>query len=68
MILFLVQLGVGMTNVLFLAPVWLQIAHLLVAAVLWVLLVVVSTDLVLEPAGIGPANALASVVKEGQET
>jgi cytochrome c oxidase assembly protein subunit 15 len=63
-----VQIGVGIANVLFLAPVWLQIAHLFVADVLWVLLVVVSADLVLERAGIGEANALASVVKEGQES
>ncbi len=63
-----VQVGVGIANVLFLAPVWLQIAHLFVADVLWVSLVVVSADLVLERTGIGEANALASVVKEGQET
>jgi cytochrome c oxidase assembly protein subunit 15 len=63
-----VQVSVGIANVLFLAPVWLQIAHLFVADVLWVLLVVVSADLVLERAGIGEANPLASVVKEGQET
>ena len=63
-----VQVGVGIANVLFLAPVWLQIAHLFVADVLCVLLVVVSADLVLERAGIGEANSLASFVKEGQET
>jgi len=63
-----VQVGVGIANVLFLAPVWLQIAHLFVADVLWVLLVVVSADLVLERAGIGETNGLASVVKDGQET
>ena len=63
-----VQIGAGIANVLFLAPVWLRIAHLSVADVLWVLLVVVSADLVLERAGIGEADALASLVKEGQET
>jgi heme a synthase len=62
-----VQAGVGIASVLFLAPVWLQIAHLFVADVLWVLLVVVSADLVLERASRGEANDLASVVKEGQE-
>jgi len=45
-----VQVGIGMTNVLFLAPVWLQIAHLFVADVFWILLVLVSADLVLEAA------------------
>jgi cytochrome c oxidase assembly protein subunit 15 len=64
---FFVQVCIGMTNVLFLAPVWLQIAHLFIADVLWVSLVLASADLILERAGIGEANVLASVVKEGQE-
>ena len=67
-VLFFVQVGVGITNVLLLTPVWLQVVHLFVADVLWVLLVVVSADLVLERAGVGEANAPASLVKEGQET
>jgi cytochrome c oxidase assembly protein subunit 15 len=49
-ILLFVQVGVGMTNVLLLAPVWIQIAHLFVADALWILLVLASADLVLEPA------------------
>ena len=49
-ILFFVQVGIGMTNVLFLAPVWIQIVHLFVADALWILLVLASADLVLEPA------------------
>ncbi len=65
--LFFVQVGIGMANVLFLTPVWLQVAHLFVADVLWVSLVLASADLILERAGIGRANALASVVKTGQE-
>jgi heme A synthase len=44
------QVVIGMTNVLFLAPVWLQIAHLFVADALWILLVLASADLVLEAA------------------
>ena len=65
----LVQVVIGMANVLFLAPVWLQIAHLFVADVLWVLLVVASADLVLERASTVDANALAlaSPAKVGQE-
>jgi heme a synthase len=42
------QVVIGMTNVLFLAPVWLQIAHLFVADALWILLVLASAELVLE--------------------
>jgi cytochrome c oxidase assembly protein subunit 15 len=64
----LVQVGLGIANVLLLAPVWLQIVHLFVADVLWVLLVVVSADIVLEGGGIGETYALASVVREGLET
>ena len=60
-----VQVGVGMTNVLFLAPVWLQVAHLFVADVLWVLLVLASSDLVLERPIICPVCGLAGVIKEG---
>jgi len=45
-----VQVAMGMTNILLLAPVWIQIAHLFVADALWILLVLASADLVLEPA------------------
>src|SRR5229473_2556802 len=55
-ILLFVQAGIGMTNVLLLAPAWVQIAHLFVADALWILLVLTSADLVLETA------------KEGRET
>jgi cytochrome c oxidase assembly protein subunit 15 len=61
------EVAIGMTNVLLLAPVWIQIAHLFVADALWVLLVLASADLVLEPAVAWPAYVLASVVKEGHK-
>ncbi len=48
--LLFLQVLIGMTNVLFLAPVWIQIAHLFVADALWILLVLTSADLVLETA------------------
>lgn len=41
----LAQVGLGALNVILLAPVWLQLAHLLVAEVFWILLVLVSADL-----------------------
>jgi cytochrome c oxidase assembly protein subunit 15 len=65
--LLFIQIVIGMTNVLFLAPVWIQIAHLLVADALWILLVLASADLVLEPAVTCPDCAVASVVKEGRK-
>ena len=46
-ILLFMQVTIGVINVLLLAPVWLQIVHLLVADVLWILLVLVSADLLL---------------------
>jgi cytochrome c oxidase assembly protein subunit 15 len=57
MILLFVQVGIGMMNVLLLAPVWLQIAHLFAADVLWILLVLASADLVLERADLCPVRA-----------
>jgi heme a synthase len=48
--LLFMQIVIGMTNVLFLAPVWVQIAHLFVADALWISLVLVAADLVLEAA------------------
>jgi heme a synthase len=65
--LLFIQIVIGMTNVLFLAPVWIQIAHLFVADALWILLVPASADLVLEPAVTCPDCAVATVVKKGQK-
>jgi heme A synthase len=48
-VLLVAQIAIGATNVLLLAPVWLQIFHLLVADVLWITLVLTSADLMLEP-------------------
>lgn len=40
----IVQIALGVVNVLLLAPVWLQIIHLFVAEILWILLVLASSD------------------------
>jgi cytochrome c oxidase assembly protein subunit 15 len=56
-IVFFVQVAIGTTNVLLLAPVGVQIAHLFVADAVWILLVLASADLVLEPAVTRPACA-----------
>ena len=42
----LAQVALGILNVLLLAPVWLQLTHLLVAEIFWILLVIVSADVV----------------------
>jgi heme a synthase len=68
LIIFLfVQVGIGITNVLLLAPVWVQTAHLFAADGLWILLVLVSADFVLEPAVTCPAGAPASAIIEGRQ-
>lgn len=41
------QIGLGILNVMLLAPVWLQIVHLLVAELFWVLAVLASANLLL---------------------
>jgi len=43
------QVGLGILNVILLAPPWLQIVHLLVAESFWILLVLISAELLLEP-------------------
>lgn len=42
------QIGLGMLNVLLLAPVWMQITHLFVAEIFWILLVAVSADVLFQ--------------------
>jgi heme A synthase len=41
------QIVLGLMNVIFLAPVWLQMTHLLVAELFWILLVLASAELFL---------------------
>lgn len=41
----LAQAAFGVLNVFLLASVWLQLTHLLVAEILWILLVLASADL-----------------------
>lgn len=49
LILLAAQFELGVLDVVFLAPVWLQIAHLLGADLLWAALVVLAARLTLEP-------------------
>ncbi len=49
MILLAAQYALGILDVVFLAPVWLQIVHLLGADVLWSALVVLTARITLEP-------------------
>ena len=49
LLLFVVQAGVGVATWLLLAPVWLQLVHLLVADLLWVTIVLLCANLGKKP-------------------
>jgi len=64
--LFAAQVMVGAFNVALLAPVWMQLVHLLVADVVWITLVCATAAALAEPApwepeGVEPALAAAAV-------
>lgn len=42
-----VQIGIGILNIALKAPVWMQVVHLLVADTLWILLVMLSANLMI---------------------
>jgi heme a synthase len=44
-VMFTAQIALGAMNVILLAPIWLQMAHLLVAELVWIVLVLASADL-----------------------
>lgn len=50
MILFPAQLALGLTNVLLLAPIWLQVVHLLVSDLTWIVLILMAASTLSEPA------------------
>jgi heme A synthase len=50
-ILFIVQLGAGLANVLLLAPVWMQLVHLFLADLVWLALVLLAAGVLSRPAG-----------------
>lgn len=45
----LVQLGAGVVNVILLAPVWMQLVHLLLADLVWILLILSSASALAAP-------------------
>lgn len=42
--LFILQLAAGMVNLILLAPVWMQIVHLLLADLVWILLILLAAE------------------------
>jgi len=55
--LVVVQIGAGLLNVALLAPVWMQLVHLLVADALWIGFVVVGSTALVEPARVEMVSA-----------
>jgi heme A synthase len=49
-VIFLLQLGAGLLNIYLLAPVWLQLVHLLLADLLWLALVLCAAAALAQPA------------------
>ena len=49
---FLIQMVIGAVNVALLAPVWLQVVHLLVTDLIWIGLVLFSAEALAAPAGV----------------
>ena len=58
--LLVLQLGLGVTNVLLLAPVWLQLVHLLVADLVWIVFVLLGAAALEETAPVTTSAPLAS--------
>jgi len=56
----LLQLGLGLLNLALLAPVWLQLVHLLVADVLWIVFVLLAARALSEPPGLRSELAAAA--------
>ncbi|MEW6273171.1 MAG: COX15/CtaA family protein [Thermodesulfobacteriota bacterium] len=68
----LLQLACGFANLLLLAPVWLQLVHLLLADALWIELVVLTSVVrqatlatVVQPAAGAPATLVAGAARKG---
>ena len=49
---FLLQMGIGAVNVALLAPVWLQVIHLLVTDLIWIGLVIFAAEALAAPPGV----------------
>lgn len=61
--LYLVQLAAGAINVVLLAPVWLQLVHLLLADLIWIALVLLVSTLLAQPAPIETSARAAEGTK-----
>jgi len=65
-ILLFTEIGIGLLNVFLLAPVGLQVLHLLVADTIWIWLVLASSSLVLEPHSSCSGPCSRAIAQKGQ--
>jgi len=63
--LFLAQLVAGVTNLLLLVPVWMQLVHLLLADLLWISLVLLAASVVAVPAAAAEAGVGGAAPRRG---
>jgi heme A synthase len=56
--LFLLQLALGALNVVLLAPVWMQLVHLLMADLVWIALVLLAAAVLARPVAAAEATAM----------
>jgi heme A synthase len=55
-VLYLIQLLAGAINVVLLAPIWLQLVHLLLSDLIWITLVLLASSVLAEPAKVDPRD------------
>ena len=60
---FVAQLALGGLNVLLLAPVWMQLVHLFVSALVWIMLVLLANSALSDPLGQGEAAVESKVAR-----
>jgi heme A synthase len=59
--LFLLQLAIGALNVVLLAPVWMQLIHLLMADLVWIALVLLAAVVLAQPAPVPATNRASRI-------
>lgn len=58
-VLIAIQVGAGMLNVALLAPVWMQIVHLLLADLVWIVLILYSAEMLAKKPALEPQQQAA---------
>jgi heme A synthase len=59
--LFLLQLAVGALNIALLAPVWMQLIHLLMADLVWIALTLLAAAVLAQPAPLPATNRVSGI-------